>query len=94
VFFKIVLGQHFSRIPLQIDRKEVDAVLWLSRDQLGKVLRKEDEKVIGFIPPAKGEPKTEEFSLLQLAPTWPNEMGEGLGKGHYFAIKYLMSSYY
>ena len=88
VFFSLKLptGARFTDMKLQI--AEVDLVVWVDCDILREILEGQDPdcELEGIQASVKKETQCR-ISPLQLIGIAPNEIGEGIGEGHYLALK-------
>eukprot|EP00347_Sterkiella_histriomuscorum_P002877 403366450 len=97
VFFRVQLNQKGEDINLKLQVDEVDAAVWLSKNQIENLLKsREPQTVIYGVEPIDsfGNNKQIELRLSQFFPNYPNKEREGVSKAHNKCMKYMLQQYF
>lgn len=88
VFFSLKLPNRYAFTDMKLQIAEVDLAVWIQSDILREILAGEDPEceLEGIQASVKKDTQCK-ISPLQLIGIAPNEIGEGIGEGHYLALK-------
>ncbi len=91
VFYILRLPLDATKIPMKMQRSEVDSYLWLPFDCAAKIAAKEDgmKELSGFYGQPDGSIIKRIMPLKMLFGPYPNEWSQGVAGGHVRALKRL-----
>jgi len=96
LFFLAKLGISHKDLQLKLNPEEIDAAAWVSSDELaGALVEGSKHDLDGVVLHREGSQEECKFSSKLLYPVYRlNPDGQGMGKGHFLACRYLLRNYF
>jgi len=95
IFYVLKIDESFEKIPIKMQRTEVDCYSWIPFDFIPSMIKSEEstKEITAFYGQIDGSVTNRKIPIQMIYGPYPNVWGEGTAKGHIKALAKLYENF-